>query len=597
MIQRNKIKMSGNCRVAAMQLLAMTVIIIFPLYGYCKDVWQLLYQPRQRVVKTIGIYKDQIFIGTGSGVLVSKDEGKIWQDFGTNQLLKGSNGLSSINWIYIDEKNNKIYIATNFGVYYSGLNKPDWQKLFESTKTGSKNITSLSEDNDFSDEEIDSSGSEDEDDYLTSGQTNSIVVDDDQFYISTNDGFWICDKDLENEPKRLNQGLEPNNISGNYEVFFSLKINNELFLAASNGIYLLNNETLGWQKISEGIQELPDGRINARYLYLDNEQNLWVACGSGVYKSPDKGKSWKNTSNGIRKNADGFQGAFYFYESNGTLYAATENGIYSFNREKDAWDDLTGGIRTKESTKNVYWLTELKGRIYAATDEGLFVLQKTDQEKANIVQQKQNNTLVLKGKIQTNFATLNELEPSVIEVQKQALKFSSLPTTNDYKRYRLQARMRNLVPRLGVDLNSTGTNTNYFQSDKGISTDITLNNDFNAGKTMRYQHDGKAFKQLSVLWNTDQFVYDDEIRYILNQARLTANIKENLLDDVTRIYFQRRRLQLENLISPPNDETSKLSVDLQIAELTGQLDSRTGGWFTKEIEKRKNLEVNNANAE
>ena len=110
MIQRNKIKMSGNCRVAAMQLLAMTVIIIFPLYGYCKDVWQLLYQPRQRVVKTIGIYKDQIFIGTGSGVLVSKDEGKIWQDFGTNQLLKGSNGLSSINWIYIDEKNNKIYI-------------------------------------------------------------------------------------------------------------------------------------------------------------------------------------------------------------------------------------------------------------------------------------------------------------------------------------------------------------------------------------------------------------------------------------------------------------------------------------------------------
>ena len=567
-----------------------TIFLIFLLAflpAKSKSTWTLLYQPRQRVVKTIGIYKDQIFIGTGNGVLVSKDRGKTWGDFGTDQLSKDSNGLSFVNWIYVDEVNNKIYIATNFGAYYSGLNKPEWHKIFESTKTGSKNITSLSEDNDVSDEEIDSSDSEGEDDYFTNGQVNSITVSDDQFYLSTNDGFWICNKASENACRRLNEGLEPNNISGNYEVFFSLKTSSELFLATSNGIYIFDNTNFIWQRISEGIQKLPDGNINARYLYPDNEKNLWTACGSGVYKSLDRGKSWENKSNGIGKNADGFQGAFYLFESDGILYAATESGIYSFNREKDFWENLTSGIRTKESTKNVYWLDSFEDSFYAATDEGLFVLGELKQEAGNTKHEEQNDVSVLKGKIQAGFTNLNELEPSVREVQKQALKFSSLPTTNDYKRYRLQARLRNLVPRLGVDLNTTGVSTNYFQSDKGISTDVSLKNDFNAGKTLRYQHDGKAFKQLSVLWNTDQFIYDDEIRYILNQARLTANIKENLLDDVTRIYFQRRRLQLENLNSPPKDEIDKLSTDLQIAELTGQLDSRTGGWFTKEIEKRK----------
>ena len=558
-----------------------------------QPTWQLLYQPRQRVVKAIGIYKDQIFIGTGNGVLVSKDEGKTWQDFGTDRLLKDNNGLSSVNWIYIDKENGKIYIATNFGAFSSVLNKPDWQKVFESTKGGSKNISSLSEDNDFEDGEgIDTTESESEDDYLVNGQVNSVTVSEGHIYISSNDGFWICNSAFENECKRLNEGLEPNNVSGNFEVFLSVKIGNDLYLTATSGLYIFDNEHLNWRKISDGIQKLPEGIINARYLCPDNENNLWVATGSGVYKSSNGGKFWTNLSNGIGKNTDGFQGALYLFQNNDGLYSGAENGIYSYDKKNNFWENLTGGIRTKESTKNVYWLAELKNRLYSATDEGLFVLQKVSQEAENKKQEEQNNKLVLKGKIEGDFSDLSELEPSVIEVQKHALQFSALPTTNDYKRYRLQARLRNLVPKLGVDLNTTGTTTDYLQSDKGITTDVSLNSDFNAGRTSRYQRDGKSFKQLSVQWNTDQFFYDDEIRYILNQARLTANIKENLLDDVTRIYFQRRRLQLESLSSPPKDQLDKLSNELQIAELTGQLDSRTGGWFTKEIERRKNLEVN-----
>ncbi len=546
-------------------LAAMTLIGIVPIGCYSKDTWQSLYQPRQRVVKTISVYKDQIFIGTGNGVLVSKDKGKTWTDFGTDQLLKDSNGLSAINWICINEENNKIYIATSFGAYYSDIYQANWHKFFENIKTESNEI-------------------------------NSLTVNKNKIYLDTNDGFWTCNLSL-NSCERLNQGLEPDVLSGNFQIFYSLQVNNDLYIATSNGVYILNKDRASWQNISGGIHKLPGGRINARHLFVDNAGNIWAACGTGIYKSTDRGVSWKSESNGIGKNSEGFQGAFYLFQLDEILYSATESGVYSYNAESTSWDSLIAGIRTKESSKNVYWLVALEGDMYAATDEGLFVLREQKQEARGKKQEEQENSIVvLKGKIEADFANLEELEPSIIEVQKQTLKFASLPTNNDYKRYRLQARLRNIVPRVGVDLNTAGTNTNYYQFDKGISTDVSLSNDFKAGKTNRYQYDGRSFKQLALLWNTNQFIYDDEIREILNQARLTANIKENLLDDVTRIYFQRRRVQLENLTSPPNDEISKLSTELQLAELTGQLDSRTGGWFTKEIEKRKKLEASNASS-
>ena len=580
----NRKKRLQDCFITL--LLIMTLSVFISTNVRCEENWKLLYQPRQRIVKTIATFKKQIFIGTGNGVFISKDEGKTWKDFGINQLQKDSSGNILINWISIDKE--KIYIATSFGAYYSGVDKSNWKKIFVGTKTSTTN-----ENDDDNNEEINSAIKENEDDNLFLGEINSIEVDGNRVYLSSNDGLWICDLE-KNLCKRLNYGSDADNLSGNYEAFSSLKKNNLLFTGTSNGIYLFNDKNQTWQKISTNIQKLPNGKINARFLYLDKEQNLWAACGTGAYFSKDNGKNWEKKSNGIKNNIDGFQETFYFFESSAGLYATCASGIYFLNKEQNLWKDISNGIRTKESAKNVYWLGKLDDSYYAATDEGLFTtndLSSTihDEDKPKNKPQTTSNKIVLKGTIETDFTNLEENEPSVVEVQKQALKFASLPTSNDYKRYRTQIRLRNLIPRVGIDLNSTGSSTNYFQFENGITTNTALNNDYNAGNISRLERDGKSYKQLSVLWNTNQLLYDDETWRILNQARLTANIKENLLDDVTKIYFQRKKSQLESLISPPEDTINKLSKELEIAELTGQLDSRTGGWFSKEIEKRKQV--------
>jgi hypothetical protein len=504
--------------------------------GSSNEAWKLVYQPRQRVVKSIALKDEQMFIGTGNGVKVSKDKGKTWKDFGTKDLEKDENGNALVNWIEIYE--DKIYIATSFGAYESSLEKAKWEKVFERAKSDSFNI-------------------------------NSVFVDNNKKYFCSNDGLWICNG---GNCERSNKGLEPNIESGNYEALFILKNGEDLYLSTSNGVYKLNSIDQSWEDRSDGISRLPDNRTNCRHLLIDNRNNLLAACGRGIYKYEEN--SWENISQGIKENIDGFNEAYYLLEDKNNLYAATASGI--FELKDDFWNELAGGIRTKENNKNVYFLNSSNETIYAATDEGLFGL---GQEKPS--------TLVLKGEIEKSFTYLQELEPSAIEVQKQALKFSSLPTSHDFKRYRTQARLRNIVPRVSFDLNSTDTNSNYSELQKGISTDISLDNKFNSDKTLQLQRDGRNYKQVSVFWNTDQLIYDDEINNVLSQARLTANIKENLLDDITRIYFQRRKAQLENLYLENLSVNEKIKRDLEIAELTSQIDSRTGGWFTKEIEKRK----------
>lgn len=534
--------------------LSFLLLISLPIGVDGKEGWELLYQPRQRMVKSIAVLHDTIFIGTGNGVFVSSDKGKTWKDFGSNQLEKDSNGNSLIKWITFDKRNKNIFIATSFGAYSSDIEKADWQKIFEGTK-------------------------------IESNEVSSLTINKDKVYLATKDGLWVCDSGF--NCKRVTNGIEADPISGNVEVNYILGNGDRFLIGASTGVYLYDVDLITGRKISNEIQTLPDGRINVNHLYVDSKEDLYLACGTGVYlcrKCLEKNNfKWERISDGIRHNNEGFQEAFYFYELSDALYLGSASGVYFFNQMDNFWQEVGSGIRSRDGNKNVYFLESLDNDLYAATDEGLFLAStSTVGEQTDI-----NEKIVLKGKIEKDFTNLEEIEPSIIEVQKQALKFSSLPKNEDFKRYRLQARLRNLLPSVSFDINSTGTNSNFYGFENGILADKSLSNKFNASKTQNFQKDGKSFKQLSVLWKTNEFLYDDEIREILNQARLTANIKENILDDVTRIYFQRRKLQLDLLLEPPIQLSQKLTKQLEVDELTGQLDSRTGGWFSKELEKRK----------
>ncbi len=76
-------------------------------------------------------------------------------------------------------------------------------------------------------------------------------------------------------------------------------------------------------------------------------------------------------------------------------------------------------------------------------------------------------------------------------------------------------------------------------------------------------------------WRLDKIVMSSERIRVINESQ----------EDVTRIYFDRRRLQVEQLLSPPADLRTKLKNELRLQELTANIDALTGGRFSAALPK------------
>lgn len=83
-------------------------------------------------------------------------------------------------------------------------------------------------------------------------------------------------------------------------------------------------------------------------------------------------------------------------------------------------------------------------------------------------------------------------------------------------------------------------------------------------------------------WDLDRLVFNpDELR-VSSEAMDVVQLRQAVIDQVTRLYFERRRQQVALLRSPPDLET-RLQLELRIEELAASLDGLTGGWFSARL--------------
>ena len=68
-----------------------------------------------------------------------------------------------------------------------------------------------------------------------------------------------------------------------------------------------------------------------------------------------------------------------------------------------------------------------------------------------------------------------------------------------------------------------------------------------------------------------------------------VQLRDDIVDEVTRTYFERRRLQANMLLSPPSEQQA-LEQELRLQELTALIDGLTGGFFSRSMEWNGNEE-------
>ena len=74
----------------------------------------------------------------------------------------------------------------------------------------------------------------------------------------------------------------------------------------------------------------------------------------------------------------------------------------------------------------------------------------------------------------------------------------------------------------------------------------------------------------------------EQIR-VINEAQDIVKLRDKVLDEVTRLYFDRRRLQVDQLLSPSLDLKGQIEAELRLQEMTANLDALTGGAFSASL--------------
>ncbi len=171
-------------------------------------------------------------------------------------------------------------------------------------------------------------------------------------------------------------------------------------------------------------------------------------------------------------------------------------------------------------------------------------------------------------------------EPTVREVQEAALRNFQV-NTDQVDSMRSRAAIKALAPVLEVSGGYSVSDT--YELSENFAENYYLGGGANKPWITRGA-DGDAYDVRGKLaWNLPQLIFNAEE---LDVASL-AGLVEGLLKESTRLFFMRRRLQVEMILTPPTNRETMLTKELRLEELTGLIDAMTGGWFQRELERRE----------
>lgn len=91
--------------------------------------------------------------------------------------------------------------------------------------------------------------------------------------------------------------------------------------------------------------------------------------------------------------------------------------------------------------------------------------------------------------------------------------------------------------------------------------------------------------RLSLRWQLSELVVSSELVRLTSVVSDLTELREQTCAEVTRLYFERRRAQVEVLLAPASATAQRVADQLRIDELTASIDALTDGAFSAAMDR------------
>lgn len=307
---------------------------------------------------------------------------------------------------------------------------------------------------------------------------------------------------------------------------------------------------------SEGMSEEEFSEENL-YSLARVENKLYALMDESLWISEDFGRVWTRFSQLPDSRGSKLE------SSNNKLYLLTSLDAYQWDSGVRRFVSISEGLPDKKiqditfSRSGQYLVAATKKGIYKSPAFDLYASPANEQGVAL----SHNNLL-------RQF----EAEPTITEIQNVAIQYAEVHP-DKITQWRKQAAKRAWLPSVGIsrDLGSD----NNIDLDRGGTADQDKFIEGPADKSSDWSFD-VSWDLADLIWNNDQTSIDA-------RSRLVVELREDILNQITHLYFERRRLQVEMLLTPYKEMDLQVEKELKLQELTAQIDALCGGYLSRKL--------------
>jgi len=495
----------------------------YPEAGSWKDITRGL---NDKAFYSIAYDKDHIYVGTSSGLYRQSRNNPEWEQI---FMCRGQN--KGVNHIFVAE-GKKIYIATSNGFFGSFDFGKTWKKLFRGI--GPENFTT----------------------YVVLEKKDGKTI-----YLGTLKGLYRSKDSADTWEKPLG-------VLGDSKVSSIAKIEDMLFVICDNELYEIQSDFKSYNKIFNGeslkgfnwadtYDDNPDiGPIFTLNNVTASKKDVYLSTNRGIFTSSDLGQTWsKFNDSGLLSREVNYAVAIQGVSSD--IFAATKEGVFGYRN--DLWNRIYSGMESQDArwilvADHGKILALCKNRIYSMYLDSLPIERGSGAPKDILARFKN--------------------EPSINETLNMAIVYAEV-YPGKIEKWRKGARFKALLPKVNLGFDNSASDTYEIYT--------SMSNQY----WMYGPRDKTEGWDLSLTWDLGDLVWNESQTSIDVRSKLMVQLRDDIVDEVTRAYFERRRLQVDTILDPPKDVKLRLKRNLRIQELTANLDGLTGGNFSENIEQNE----------